>query len=122
MDKRFIIIFAIAMLVLYLVMGDCKTCKRKPTVEMNEGFSGCNNGKCAWDKEGDRGCVGCSNQAVSLVAPPQPKVCGPQSGGCSSSCNSKNYKVYKKPHYYGWGPWNWKYHYGEPYYIKYTNQ
>lgn len=122
MDKRFIIIFVVAIIILYLVMGDCKTCKRKsPEVE---GFSGCSCGKCIWDKEGDRGCVGCSKQPVSLVAPPPiPKVCGSQS--CCSNQNldlTKDYKVYKKPNYYGFGPWNWKYHYGEPYYIKFTNQ
>jgi len=125
MDKRFIIILVIAMIVLYLVMGDCKTCKG-PSKVVNEGFSGCQCGKCTWDKEGDRGCVGCASQPVSLVAPPPvPKVCGPKPGGCAcggDSCNSCKCRVYKKPNYYGFGPWNWKYHYGEPYYIKFTNQ
>ena len=126
MDKRFIIIFVIAMIGLYLFMGDCKTCKRQP---IKEGYSGCKCGKCTWDKEGDRGCIGCANQPISAVAPPPlPKVCGPKLGGCScgggDSCDmcKGKYRVYKKPNYYGFGPWNWKYHYGEPYYIRFTNQ
>ena len=129
-ETRFIIIFLVSLAVLYLLLGDCKSCR------VSEGFSSCDCGRC---KE----CVkrqpfqGCVRQPVSTVAPP-PLPCG--CGGCGGfdgssdvcacknrgktcgMCNKKGtFKVHTKPNYYGFGPWNWKYHYGEPYYIKFVN-
>ena len=124
METRLIIILVTILLLLFYFLGDCKKCK----ASYKEGFSGCKCGKCYWDKNGNNGCVGCVKQPVSTVAPPPlPKVCGPHNCNCGNiekcgmCAENKKYRIYKKPNYYGFGPWNWKYHYGEPYYIKFVN-
>lgn len=38
-------------------------------------------------------------------------------GDIISNGRNCHWKMYKKPNYYGWGPWG-KFHYGEPYYMK----
>ena len=128
MDTRLIIILVTILLLLFYLFGDCKKCQGVEH-RVEEGFSGCKCGKCYWDKHGDSGCVGCVKQPVSTVAPPPlpPKVCGPYNCNCGNlekcgmCAENRRYRIYKKPNYYGFGPWNWKYHYGEPYYIKFVN-